>query len=101
MKPVLLVSLIILCSSMTQASVLENSISKSEDGTEIECFRNDIRVDSSKFMLLRDECRITVQMTIYIDDTPLNISFDVTDDSCQEAWDYIDSIVDLLIPPEE
>lgn len=48
-----------------------------------------------------DECRITIQMTIYIDDTPLNISFDVTDDSCQEAWDYIDSIVDLLLPPKE
>ena len=100
MKPIFFVSFIVLlCSSVTQASLLENRISK--DDAEIECLRSDIRVGSSEFMLLKDECRITIQMTIYIDDKPINISFDVTDDSCQEAWDYIDSIVDLLLPPKE
>lgn len=103
MKTIFLVSFVVfLCSSTAQASLLENPISEGEDGTEIECLRDDIRVGSSKFILLRDECRITIQMTIYINGEPINISFDVTDpDSCQGAWDYIDSIVDLLLPPKE
>lgn len=84
MKPIFLVSLIVLlCSSTTQASLLENRISNGEDGTEIEFLQDEIRVGSSEFMLLRDECRITIQMTIYINGEPIYISFDVTDeDSC-------------------
>ena len=63
--------------------------------------RFSLDVTNSPELTFQDDCRIQISMTITIgDNKQIPINFDVSAETCSEAWEFIDSVMSFLLEKE-